>query len=40
MQAVRSSEEFFRISRDGFELSAEERDAAPLHVLQETPNEG
>ena len=32
MRAARSSEEFFRISRDGFELSAEERGAAALHV--------
>jgi hypothetical protein len=35
MRAVRSSEEFFRISRHGFEPSAEEREAAALHVRQD-----
>jgi len=40
MRAVRSSVEFFRIRRDGFELTAEERDAATLHLLQDTPAEG
>jgi len=39
MRAVRSSEEFFRISRDGFEPSAEEREAAALYIRQETPAE-
>ena len=32
MRAVRSSEEFFRMSRDGFELTEEEREAAALHI--------
>jgi hypothetical protein len=34
MRAVRSSDEFFRANRDGFEPSAEERDVAALHVRQ------
>jgi hypothetical protein len=40
MRAVRSSEEFFRISRDGFEPSAEEREAAARRIQQEWPTEG
>jgi len=39
MRSVRSSEEFFRISPDGFEPSAEEREAAAEHVRQEKPTE-
>jgi hypothetical protein len=38
MQAVRASEDFFRMGRDGFELTAEEREAAARHV-QERPTE-
>jgi hypothetical protein len=37
MRALRSSDEFFRVGRDGFEPSAEEREAAALHVRQERP---
>jgi hypothetical protein len=40
MRAVRPSEEFFRISRDGFEPSAEEREAAARRIQQEWPTEG
>ena len=40
MRAVRSSEEFFRISRDGFELNGEERQAAALYVRGETSHDG
>jgi hypothetical protein len=40
MRAVLSSEELFRMSRDGFELTAEEREAAALHVQEEWPTEG
>lgn len=40
MRAVRSSEEFFRINRDGFEPSAEEREAAASRVQREWPTEG
>jgi hypothetical protein len=36
MRAVRSSEQFFRISRDGFEPSPKEREAAALHVRQDS----
>ena len=39
MRAVRSSDEFFRVSRDGFEPSAEEREVAALQVRQEKPTE-
>lgn len=40
MQAVRASEDFFRMGRDGFELTAEEREAAARLVQQERPTEG
>ena len=39
MQAVRSSEDFFRISRVGFEPSAQERETAARHVPRESPTE-
>jgi hypothetical protein len=39
MRAVRSSKEFFRISRDGFEPTAEEREAAARRVQQVWPTE-
>jgi hypothetical protein len=39
MRGVRSAEEFFRMSREGFELSAEEREAAAISVPEKRPTE-
>ena len=40
MRATRAAEDFFRAGREGFDLSAEQRDAAARQVRQETPATG